>query len=425
MSRRRRLASIAVLVFALFGPGHAADEPEPAAPTAPPRDVLFFGFETDPAMDAGGRTVASIQKGFGLLMDRWAKGSRRPGIRPAWEFPSALVLSLVQHEILGHGARGREFGLNPTYGFGWDLSAYTSIDIPPSTHDQEQALAAGGTESSSVAARRLLVEAHRSGGTYGAAVPFLLISKLDLTLYVLLTDKPDANDSGAEDDFIDQYRTGNDMAVYLTGRQGARAGVDVADVWNRVYVPDTSDPRLQSDYRDLRLAALWNLLDPALVGAMVEYFRDHVLDDDPTVEGWMLDAGRGVRLSMTTRSILAPNALSHYLEMLVRTPRGLATVYVRDLDSGIDRTWGAGAGLHAIRFGEVASLGFDTDFWREPRSLESTREGSGWCVSAEAEITPSRHWGFAVSAGTKSEGFLPGRPLDEGGFFGLGLVYRP
>lgn len=423
MRRRRTAAGLLLLLASGFAV--ADDAAEPAEPARRPGDVLYFGFETDPAMDAGGRTVASIQKGFGLLMDRWAKGSKRPGLRPAWEFPSALLLSLVQHEILGHGARGREFGLDPTYGFGWDLSAYTSIDIPPSTHDQEQALAAGGTESSNVVARRLLLESHRLGGTYGAAIPFLLISKLDLPLYVLLTDEPDAGDYGAEEDFIGQYRSGNDMAVYLAGRQGARAGVDVADVWNRVYVPDTADPRLHADYRDLRLAALWNLLDPALIGATVQYFRDHVLDEDPAVEGFMLDAGRGVRLSMTTRSVLAPNAISHYLEMLIRTPRGLATAYVRDLDSGIDRTWGAGAGLHALRFGETASIGFDLESWTEPRSEESTRTGSAWCVSAEAEITPSRHWGFALSAGTKSDGYLAGRPLGSGGFFGVGLLYRP
>jgi hypothetical protein len=73
-------------------------------------DLWFLGYETEPAMDFGGRTLASIQsgisQGIGSIKD---VGERHPGVTPAWEFPVGAALLLVQHEVGGHGGRAREF----------------------------------------------------------------------------------------------------------------------------------------------------------------------------------------------------------------------------------------------------------------------------------------------------------------------------
>src|SRR5262245_46764041 len=111
----------------------AQQEPPPAddetAVDSTSRDfpALFVGFETEPAMDYGGRVVAAAQDAvaasFAGIGDA---GKRHPGLAPVWEFPTAAALLLVEHEVLGHGGRAREFGLSPSYSFGLDFSGGTS-----------------------------------------------------------------------------------------------------------------------------------------------------------------------------------------------------------------------------------------------------------------------------------------------------------
>src|SRR5215218_7716814 len=101
--------------------------PAPTQAQSPDHDLYFLGYETEPAMDFGGRTLTSLQSGlsraFGSIRDM---GERHPGLAPSWEFPVAAAILLVQHEVGGHGGRGREFGLSPSYGFGIDFSGYTN-----------------------------------------------------------------------------------------------------------------------------------------------------------------------------------------------------------------------------------------------------------------------------------------------------------
>jgi hypothetical protein len=84
----------------------------------------------------------------------------------------------------------------------------------------------------------------------------LLMTKVDLTNYVTGTDKPKA-----DNDFVDQFDDGNDIAIYLVSRQAQRVRADPADVWERRYAVDFADPLLQDNWDDARTTALWNLLD--------------------------------------------------------------------------------------------------------------------------------------------------------------------
>ena len=99
-----------------------------AQTSTPAWDPLSFGYGTDPEMDYGGRTVTSLQsaisRGFSAIGD---VDVRHPGLAPVWEFPVGAAMLLIQHEVGGHGGRGREFGLAPSYSFNYDFSAATSI----------------------------------------------------------------------------------------------------------------------------------------------------------------------------------------------------------------------------------------------------------------------------------------------------------
>lgn len=380
-------------------------------------DPLFLGFGSEPEMDYGGRTVMSlhslISRSIGWIGN---VGERRPGAAPAWEFPVAAAMLLVQHEVGGHGGRGREFGLSPSYAFNYDFSAATGIARPPATNEESTLLAAGGAEADGVMARRVLLDLLRPEGADGAKLPLAMIAKLDLSLYAASAEDPD---DGQE--IVDQYREGNDMAYYLISRQAERRGADPAAVWEGTYEADLDDPLLGSTYDDMLATAAWNLLDPSLMGAMVNYFRQHVLGGNARVNAPVLRVGDGLGLTLGTRGALGPQEVSRFLDLYGATRRGVLTVYVRDLDSSIDRTYGFGAGVHALKLGRNVELGLAADAWDEPGSQERIRTGSGWNATAEVDAMLGERWGLSAKLGSKSDGFFPGLPLEDGPYFALGV----
>jgi hypothetical protein len=127
-----------------------------------------------------------------------------------------------------------------------------------------------------------------------------------------------------------------------------------------------------------------------------------------------------------TRGALGPQAVSRFLDLHTATPWGVGTVYVRDIDSSIDHSYGVGAGFHGWEVANNVRLSLNGDYWKEPRSVEDLYDGTGWNVTGEIDMMFStrrgRRWGFTAKAGSKSEGFFPGRPIDEGGYFGLGVT---
>ncbi|MFL6200160.1 MAG: hypothetical protein ACJ76J_13355 [Thermoanaerobaculia bacterium] len=378
------------------------------------RDLYFLGYETEPAMDFGGRTLTSLHSGlsraFGSIGD---VGERHPGLAPAWEFPVGAAILLVQHEVGGHGGRGREFGLGPSYDFGFDFSGSTTTERAPRTNEELLLLASGGTEADQVLARRVLLDLLRPEGADGAKIPLAMMAKLDLTLYIAGTPRPRPGD------FSEEVESGNDMAIYLVGRQSQRLGASAADVWNNVYPIDFGDPLLEDNWHDARLTAAWNLLDPSLIGAVFAYFRDHVLGGEERVRAPMLRVG-GIGLALGTRGALGPQSVSRFLDLHAVTSRGIFTVYVRDLDSSVDRTFGLGAGVHGLKLGRIG-LGLSADLWDEPEAPEGLYQGSGWNATAEVDALLSDRWGLSAKLGSKSEGFLPGLPLEDGIYLGFGI----
>jgi hypothetical protein len=394
---------------ALSAPALHAQAPEPSA-----WEPLFLGFGSEPEMDFAGRTVMSldslISRSFSRIGD---VGERHPGVSPAWEFPVGATVLLLQHEVGGHGGRAREFGLSPSYAFHYDLSAATGTRRPPRTNEGNALLAAGGVEADGVMAYRTLLDLLRPEGADGAKVPLAMMAKLDLTVYVASVKNPDRGQS-----FVSQY---NDMAYYLLSRQAQRQGADPAAIWNGTYSADLNERLLHSTWDDARATALWNLLDPSLVGAMVSYFRQHVLDGSVSVHAPVVRVGDGIGLTLGTRGALGPQEVSRFLDLHAATRRGVFTLYVRDLDSSIDRTYGAGAGVHGFTLGGNLEIGLSADAWDEPKAREGLRTGSGWNATAEVDALLGERWGLAAKVGAKSNGFFPGLPLDNGPYFAFGV----
>jgi hypothetical protein len=376
-------------------------------------------WEAEPAMEYGGRTVAAIQGVSSGLLNRLPSARREPAIVTAWEFPIALGLLLLQHEVMGHGSRAREFDLDPSYGVGIEFSAYTEIHRNPSSNEQNVLLAAGGTEATGVLARRLTVDLHQPGGAEGSSVPLLLFSKMDLTLYALATQSPKRDSS---DEFEDQYDDGNDIAVYLVSRQGLRAGASPDAVWDRSYAVDFGDRLLRETWNDVRLTALWNLFDPAMILSTIGYFKKHVFKGNRLVTPTTWKVSRTLGLTAGTRGALGVGEVTRFFDVYLTTKRGVGSLYVRDLNSSTDRTHGYGVGFHRLRIGSHVKLSAQGDWWDEPRAAERVRTHSGWNGALELDWVIRGGWGVTAKTGKKSEGFLPGLPLADGWYTGFGIL---
>jgi hypothetical protein len=268
-------------------------------------------------------------------------------------------------------------------------------------------------------ARRILLDALRAEGVDGARLPLALLGKLDLTLYVYGTTGP----GDEEEDFGAQYRDGNDVAFYLVARQAQRLGADPLALWDGLYEPQLDERLLRSNWDDVRATALWHVLDPSLATAVFAYFRQHVVGGQRRVRPALLPVGNGWGVTVGTRGVLGPHEVSRFLDVYLVPPTGgVFTVYLRDLDSSVDRGWGTGAALHAMRLGERASWGAEIDVWDPPGAAEGTTATEGWHAAVELELRLAAHWGVAGRAGAKSTGFFPGTPLADGLYGGFGVT---
>jgi hypothetical protein len=383
-------------------------------------DPYLGGWSSEPAMAYGGLTLASVQRLTSRLLGSTEAAQHRPGLAAAWEFPFAELLSIATHEVNGHGGRAREFDLDPSYGFELiGLTAWTGTARAPKTADELLLLCAGGTEADTVLAHRLIADLMRPDGAEASAVPLALVAKLDLTLYVAMTVRPG---EGRAADFLDQYQQGNDIANYLVARQGQRRGTDVDVLWNQVAPIDFNDPLLRKNADAARIAALWNAIDPVLVGATVEYFRGHLFGGAARIRPLMLDLG-GVGISAGTRAFLAPRYVTRYLDLYIRMPFGVASIFGRDLDSSLNRSYGWGGTLTVAPRGTWFSASVTAERWTEPESREYGNDRPGWHVSGEVHAPLSRRFGLALNAGRKTDGFVAGRPLAAGTYVGLGVLF--
>jgi len=381
-------------------------------------DPYFIGFELDPAMDSGGQDVVTLHSAACRAMGWALRTEQHPYLAVPYEFLFAAGLSTVQHEVFGHGSRGREYSLSPTYSFGLDFSGGTSLDKDPVTMEQNIVLSAGGTEGDSVMAHRILLDLYSGDGTDGSKIPLMAIAKIDFSLYCFLTPNPVDSPS----DFETEYDSGNDIAYYLTARQAQRRHADPADVWNNNYSIDFRDKALVDNYDDVRAAAIWNLVDPAALASMYGYVADHVIRGQTQVRPPVIPLGGGFGLTVGTRAFLGPEEVTRFLDLYLVTPGPLLTLYVRDLQSSIDQTVGYGGGFYKLPLGSRVKFSLLGDLWQTPNSLEQLYEGSGWNSCGELAWMFNDHIGISGKVGNKSEGYFPGTPMESGVYGGAGLL---
>ena len=385
-------------------------------------DTYFLGYETGVNMEYGGRVVESLD-GLTCRAVQQYFGEDNHGWAPMWEVPIGILTSTMQHEINGHGSRAREFDLDPGYGVGWDMSVFTYINNDPESNEQVIYLAAGGTEANTVLAHNLATDGLATKRFYAAKFPLLLASKLNFSLYSFLTPNPGDSESDQED-FDDMYEGGNDIAIYLAGRQAQRNNSDPVALWERDYSINYDGSLLEENWRDVRNTAIWHLLDPSAWSFLSPYITDHVMEGETYIRPVMLELGNNYGISIGTRGALGPSEVTRFLDMYLSTPYGLGHFYVRDLDSSTDRAYGVGAGIRNLGLGRYIKFSLMGDLWESPESEEQLYEGTQKNITGELTITTSAGWGLTAKLGWKSAGFLPGKPIGKGTYTGLGVTYR-
>jgi hypothetical protein len=381
-------------------------------------DPYFFGYELDPAMDFGARNLTGLYGGI-CRLTAWATFYRRfPYTAPIYEIPLAYQLTVVEHEVFGHGGRGREYDLDPTFQI-LLFAGSTSIDKDPESNEQLIMLCAGGTESDSVWARRLLLDLYSKGGGDGSKIPLLIAAKSDFPLYCQITPNP----ADSADDFVDAYTNGNDIAYYLVSRQAQVRGADPVDVWNGDFFVDTGDPAIRANYDQVQEAALWTLADPATLATLFSYVWDHVIRGRTRVRPPIIPFGGGYGLTAGTRAFLGPADVSRLLDIYFVTPNPVIWVSGRELRNTDETGYGFGVGYANLKIVRGIYHSFSADWWQVPENAEGLYEGDGWNVCHELNCLFAGHIGFSAKLGYKSEGFHPGTPMTDGLYGGGGVLW--
>jgi hypothetical protein len=336
----------------------------------------------------------------------------------ALDVPQDHMFLVVQHEFFGHGARLRELGVGHI-GYGFDApipygpgGGVTRFDgeIPDSP------LAILAIESAGIEAQHSLADALAARALARGRFHYR-----EAWLY-----------------FESRYIA----ATYiLDATEFAREGNDVAD-FARTMGESCEAPSCKAiTLRDLQRGAKLMLADPLLYAAIYSFASSYVGLGETTSPIPMIPLGRGVRYLPSAGFQMTPYGTEwNVRNALVAGGRGrkLTGVTVRVGNTGGTTPWGIDMQTSDIRVPRTrwrVSPAFS--IWRQPFILAerpSAPLATGAAGSATFVLPLPRRLrvatmnavnGIYVTAGAKSDGFVPGEQLSGGAIFRAGLAFRP
>jgi len=385
-------------------------------------------FDTYMSPAAGAEGLLAIQHFLSSAEDRWLprkigqERSRsglalgilyRAGKFMALDMPQDHLLMVVAHEVFGHGVRFREMG-EGRIGYGFDApipygsgDAFTSFrgEFPISP------LAMLNVSASGIEAQHVLSDAVTT-----KAVERGRIHYREAWLY------------------FESRVTG--MTYILTASPHSSAGHDVADYLKRFEEACTS-PCVALTRRYVQRRALLALADPLLYYAIYGVAGSYIGLGNTTSPLPLIPVGKGVRVLPSLGFALAPYGTEWALRATLQSGqrdggRGkrIHSVTLRVGNTGASTT--LGVGMRAAQVLRLRGLPVDAavDLWRQPHVLaDKTSDPLQIGAGANATIVlpvprPFRsQWvtGIHVTAGYKSEGFIPGEQLSGGGFARVGI----
>lgn len=442
---RHVLAAFATALATVVVPSPAAAQDlPPSAP--PPHDPYVFVANAKLGVEPSVRTIDSIgrlvfryeevlpfedhpEKGFA---DKAVSVLGRSLKLIFLDEPIAELTATTSHEIAGHGSRGRELGLQPTFLFNVpgvyrllfappddveSAGGYTSFHATEPLEDTKEAVVTlGGLEANYVHAWWINARiVQQRGWVHHGALLTYGVSKM---AYADTFLSPSIEHAGAP--------SPNDVRSYVTSLQ------ELSNGWR------AEDRRRIA--RRLTAGYLWNLVDPTLLYsiygvAVASVYRGERVSRMPlpTIGTW--------HVFPSPRFGLTPFGAEQALDVFLSPQKGGAVVdlYARVGTSGLASYWGGGL---RVLGSEIVSrhvpLGLELDVWRQPEILleerglfdRPNRMGMNAGLFADFRVLGGRRRddprvGIATKLAVKTPGYIAGQPLAGGphGYVGLSLYW--
>jgi hypothetical protein len=334
--------------------------------------------------------------------------------------PLAELASTVPHEVGGHGARGRELGLRPTYQFALPgiyrplfsatveqpSAAYTSYETAGIV-EGTRAIAGvlGGLEANYVGAWWINARIVRAGGDVSA--DDLLVYATSKLPYVTTFLSTSIDRRGAP--------SSDDVASYVSSLQ------DQFNGWR-------AEDRRRIAGR-LRAGYLWNLADPTLLWSFWGTAASTLVLGERTSRMPLPHVG-GFAVLLSPRFGLTPFGAEQLLDVFASDRRGrMIDVYGRVGTSGLASYYGAGARALGLRALERVTAGAELDVWRQPELLLDERgvfdppERVGVNAALYGDVELVRGLAVTGKLGAKTSGYVAGLPLAGGphGYVGVSV----
>jgi hypothetical protein len=395
---------------------------------------LVFVVDPDFGMEGGVRTAASLEAilfQYDAQLSRWLAWDESRASRKALgilgrtlksffiDTPIVALEAVFVHEVFGHGARAREWGLSPSYSFGV-VFPYSLIFPGPdyygrtaatTTGDLERDLQnnAAGIEAQYFDAWWINVRMMESGARlhYGEMLTYAVEKFTHVNVFAGDLSHLPANPNDVSD--VDAYLS-NLQLRFNRWRPGDRGPMQ----------------------RNLRIAYLWNYVDPTLWLSIYHFLVTYGYKSERYAQLPTIRIGP-VRLLPATRFNLSPFGAENYLDIFANAIGATFDFYLRVGTSGLARNWGIGLRAFELRIPAGFTVGGELDVWDQPELVfgqravfdRDNRFGIGLALHCNWQIW--NRFGIVAKAAYKTRGYLMGEPLDQGfyGYAGLSIASEP
>jgi hypothetical protein len=417
------LRPAALLVLALSMCPRTLMAQEPGGPT--------FVFDRYMSPAAGTGDLLAVQQELMSLEDRFlplkfgderrrlpllAGIGYRAGKLILFDIPQDHMLLVLGHEVFGHGARLRELGVGHI--------SYSFEGPVPYTH--------GGAATSF------------SGQVPDTPLTFLTIEMAGIEAQNVMADtiaerglsRGRLHYREAWLYFENRYLA---MTYMFDATVHAPEGHDVAD-FSRTFADACRAPGCTPiSIRTIKQGATLTLGDPMLYYALYGFTSAYIASGQPTSPLPLIPLGsllgHDLRVLPSLGFQLTPYGTERVLKSaFVSRSRdhgaNVMTLVLRVGNTGASRPWGIDARAANVRVFRKMHIRAALDVWRQPPVLaEQTsaplRTGGAAAATAVLPLRRFMHTGWlhaSVTAGYKSEGFLPGEPLGRGAILRIGMV---
>jgi hypothetical protein len=231
------------------------------------------------------------------------------------------------------------------------------------------------------------------------------------------------------------------LTYILDATEFSREGNDIAD-FSRTIAEECVEPACEPiSLKDLQRAARIMLADPLLYFAVYGFASSYIGLGEATSPIPMIPLGRGLRFLPSMGFEMTPYGTERSLRFaLVSGTRekgqgaSVTSVTVRVGNTGATKPWGVDVRIPGVKIPRIpwrVSSAFS--IWRQPYILAEQLSApleTGAAATATVVVPLPRRLratgadGIYVTAGAKSEGFIPGEQLSGGGMLKAGLTFR-